>query len=117
MSQSRLVYSTALGRVPPPDGPEGPRSGGAPPRRPGAPADGVVRIFRERGGRGGKLVTAIHGLPGGAEELVALAADLRRLCGAGGTVKAGALELQGDHRERAAAFLAARGHRVKLAGG
>jgi translation initiation factor 1 len=75
----------------------------------------VVRIFRERGGRGGKVVTLIRGLPG--RDLTDLAGELRRLCGAGGTVKGGAIEVQGDHRDRVAAWLRTRGHTVKLAGG
>jgi translation initiation factor 1 len=80
------------------------------------PNDGVVRIFRERGGRNGKLVTVVRGLPSGAA-LLTLAADLKRLCGAGGTVKDNVLEIQGDHRERLAARLRAQGYTVKLAGG
>ena len=117
MSESRLVYSTALGRVRQPD--ERPESarGREPHHPPGAPKDGVVRLFRERGGRGGKVVTVVRGLPGNAAQLLALAAELRRLCGAGGTVKDGVLEVQGDHRERLAEWLRARGHTVKLAGG
>ncbi len=113
MSESRLVYSTALGRVRPPE--ESKRQEGRPAS--GAPKDGVVRLFRERAGRGGKVVTVVRGLPGSAAELLALAADLRRLCGAGGTVKDGVLEIQGDHRERLADWLRARGYPVKLAGG
>ena len=38
-------------------------------------------------------------------------------CGAGGTVKGGVIELQGDHREAVEAFLAARGLKSKRAGG
>ncbi|HEX7549464.1 MAG TPA: hypothetical protein VF579_02715 [Candidatus Methylomirabilis sp.] len=41
---------------------------------------------------------------------------LKRLCGAGGTVKGG-LEIQGDHRERLAERLREQGYPVKLAGG
>jgi translation initiation factor 1 len=60
-------------------------------------------------------VTVIRGL---APDAVAIAAaDLKRHCGTGGTVKAGTIELQGDHREKAAERLQAKGHRVKLAGG
>jgi len=81
-----------------------------------APADGVIRLFRERGGRNGKVVTVIRGLPPG-ERLLLLAADLKRLCGAGGTVKGDTLEIQGDHRDRLAAWLREKGHTVKLAGG
>ena len=75
----------------------------------------MVRIFRERSGRQGKVVTVIRGLP--ARELQARATELRRLCGAGGAVKSGAVEIQGDHRERIADRLKQLGHRVKLAGG
>ena len=79
--------------------------------------DGVVRIFRERGHRGGKTVTVIRGLPDRGPKLDALALELKRLCGAGGTVRDGLLEIQGDHRERIADRLRALGYRVKLAGG
>lgn len=82
---------------------------------PGAPADGVVRVFREKGGRGGKVVTVIRGLP--ATQLSGVASDLKKLCGSGGAVKDGVVEIQGDHREKVAARLQTQGHRVKLAGG
>jgi translation initiation factor 1 len=77
----------------------------------------VVRIARDRGNRGGKVVTVIHGLRARGGALEALAAELKRLCGAGGTVKEGVVEIQGDHRERVAERLRALGHTVKLAGG
>ena len=66
-------------------------------------------------GRNGKVVTVIRGLP--ARDLEARASDLKRLCGAGGAVKDGAVEIQGDHRERVAERLRGLGHTVKLAGG
>lgn len=81
------------------------------------PDDGVVRITRDRGNRGGKVVTVIHGLRARGAALEALAAELKRLCGAGGTVKDRVVEIQGDHRERVADRLRALGHTVKLAGG
>lgn len=114
MSGSRLVYSTHGGRVRQPD--ERPGISARPPVKSPAPNDGVLRIFRERGGRNGKVVTVVRGLPPGAAVLD-LAADLKRLCGAGGTVKDGALEIQGDHRERLTTHLRAKGYTVKLAGG
>ncbi len=79
------------------------------------PDDGVVRIFRDRSGRQGKVVTVIRGLP--AKDLESRATLLKRLCGAGGAVKEGAVEIQGDHRERIADKLRQLGHAVKLAGG
>jgi len=63
------------------------------------------------------VVTSISGLPGTAAEVAALARSLKSACGAGGTVKAGVVELQGDHRETIEAFLAARGLKSKRAGG
>jgi translation initiation factor 1 len=81
------------------------------------PQDGVVRIFRDRGNRGGKVVTVVRGLRARGVALEHVAAELKRLCGAGGTVKDGAIEIQGDHRERVAERLRALGHSVKLAGG
>jgi translation initiation factor 1 len=62
-------------------------------------------------------VTVIHGLPERGAALDARAGELRRLCGAGGTVKDGVVEIQGDHRERVAERLRALGYTVKLAGG
>jgi translation initiation factor 1 len=111
MENSRLVYST-----------DGGDRRGAPTRRahdvptgPRLPDDGVVRVFREKGGRGGKVVTVVRGLPG--SDLQTVAGDLKRHCGTGGAVKAAAVELQGDHRAKVAARLEAQGFRVKLAGG
>jgi translation initiation factor 1 len=110
MENRRLVYSTEPGRTPAPSAT--PARG-----RPAVPADGVVRIFRERGGRGGKVVTVIRGLRLPDAALAELTAELKRVCGAGGTVKDDAIEIQGDQRERIAERLRALGHRVKLAGG
>lgn len=77
------------------------------------PDDGVVRIAREK--RRASTVTVIHGLR--AAELDALAKELKRHCGTGGTAKDGVVELQGDHRDKAVAFLESKGRRVKRAGG
>ncbi|MBF6591388.1 MAG: hypothetical protein IVW57_12800 [Ktedonobacterales bacterium] len=85
--------------------------------RTGMPSDGIVRLAREKKGRGGKVVTVVYGVPGGDEELTRLAQELKRFCGAGGTVRDAAIELQGEHRERLKPRLEALGYRVKLAGG
>jgi translation initiation factor 1 len=79
------------------------------------PRDGVVRILRDRKQRGGKVVTVLAGVP--SARAATLATELKHLCGSGGTVKGDTIELQGDHRERAADLLRARGYAVKLAGG
>ena len=80
-------------------------------------SDGIVRVMRDRKGRGGKTMTVITGVPGGDEALAALAQQLKKLCGSGGTVKEGAIEIQGDHCDKVQAKLAALGYKVKRAGG
>jgi translation initiation factor 1 len=114
VSNSRLVYSTESGDHRGKDAARGTRPARND-RAPQLPNDGVVRVFREKGGRGGKTVTAVRGLPAG--DLPGVASDLKRHCGTGGAVKEGAVEIQGDHREKVAARLESRGYQVKLAGG
>lgn len=79
--------------------------------------DGVVRVSCETKGRGGKAVTLVRGLPLDAMALATLGKRLRSACGAGGSVKDGQLEIQGDHRSRVVEALKADGWTVKLAGG
>ncbi len=76
-----------------------------------------MRISRETKGRGGKAVTVVRGLAMDAATLDALAKQLKAACGSGGTVKDGVVEVQGDHGDKIAALLKARGHQVKRAGG
>ncbi|MGA8532730.1 MAG: translation initiation factor [Candidatus Tumulicola sp.] len=77
------------------------------------PNDGVVRIMRVR--RCASTVSIVIGLQ--PREIDAVAQTLKRHCGSGGTAKDGTVEIQGDHREKIAAWFAAQGRRVKLAGG
>ena len=79
--------------------------------------DGTVRVSRETKGRGGKAVTLVRGLALDEATLAALGKRLRSACGAGGTVKDGVLEVQGDHCDRVLAFLAQEGLTAKRAGG
>ena len=79
--------------------------------------DGIARVMRDRKGRGGKTVTVIDGVIGSEAELTTLAQQLKKLCGSGGTVKDGNIEIQGDHCEKVMAKLTALGYKVKRAGG
>jgi translation initiation factor 1 len=103
---SRLVYSTDKGKITPsapaPTAPKG---------------DGVLRVFRETKGRGGKCVCVIKGLEADKTALTALLKNLKQLCGTGGTLKDFDIEIQGDHRDKIKAYLEQQGHKVKLAGG
>ncbi len=79
---------------------------------------GRVEIRRLTGGRGGKTVTAASGFKGiGSAELAALAKKMQKSCGAGGTVKAGQIEIQGDKRDQVAALLTQAGFQPVMAGG
>jgi translation initiation factor 1 len=84
---------------------------------PVAAANAKVRVGREVSGRGGKAVSVISGLPLAGEALDELATRLKKLCGAGGAVKAGTIEIQGDHRDRLVAELHKLGYEAKRSGG
>ena len=116
----RLVYSTGVGRV------TTCSVCGRPYKKcrcdqPATPLaqkhDGIVRVMRDRKHRAGKTVTVISGVPGSEGEVVALVQQLKKLCGSGGTVKEGNIEIQGDHCDKVQARLSELGYKVKRAGG
>ena len=80
-------------------------------------ADGIVRVGRETAGRKGKGVTVITGVPLQAEALQKLAKQLKQKCGAGGSVKGGVIEIQGDHRDTLVDLLQQQGYTVRRSGG
>jgi translation initiation factor 1 len=80
-------------------------------------AGGSVRVVRETKGRKGKCVTLVSGVPLPPGELAEIARRLKQKCGAGGTVKNGIIEIQGDHRDTLVKELIALGYPVKKAGG
>jgi len=65
----------------------------------------------------GKGLTVITGIPLAGPKLEALAKQLKQKCGAGGTVREGSIEIQGDHRDMLAEELGKMGYVVKKAGG
>ena len=79
---------------------------------------GRVDVRRETGNRGGKTVTVIDGFTGiGLPEKEQLAKKMRAACGCGGTVKDGAIEIQGDQRATVARILTEAGFKPVMAGG
>lgn len=79
---------------------------------------GRVDIIRQTAHRGGKTVTVVTGFVGiGQAEKERLAKAMQKACGAGGTVKEGRIEIQGDQREAVARILTQAGFRPVLAGG
>lgn len=77
---------------------------------------GPVRVQATRGGKGGKTVTVITGLPSG--ELKPLCKKLKAQCGAGGKVREDSLEIQGDHAAKLVEILKEMGFKdTKKSGG
>jgi translation initiation factor 1 len=124
MNDSRLVYSTETGRICPACG----RPGSAcsckekkavrTDRQPMSyPKDGAIRIQRETKGHKGKTVTSVIGVPLENADLQKLAQQLKRRCGAGGSVLDGVIVIQGDHRQTLLDEIKKLGYTAKLAGG
>lgn len=113
--ETGIVYSTAYGRMCPncskPVAECGCRKKQEIPK-----GDGIVRVGRETKGRKGKGVTVISGVPLDEPGLKELARQLKAVCGAGGTIKDGVIEIQGDHREALLQEVKKRGWTVKRVG-
>ncbi|PAY02143.1 stress response translation initiation inhibitor YciH [Pseudoalteromonas sp. HM-SA03] len=109
MSESRLVYSTDIGRI---DTKESKQ------KVPGKVfKDGAVRIERQTKGRKGKGVMLVVGIDSEQHDLKKLAKTLKSKMGQGGAVKEGVIEIQGDDREKLKQLLEGQGFTVKIAGG
>ena len=116
-SDSRTVYTTESGRICPDCGRPVAECRCGSKTAPRPQGDGIVRVSLERKGRGGKTVTVVSGLRGSEADLKTIAAELKRRCGTGGTLKDGLVEIQGDHRDTLVAVLKAKGMQVKKVGG
>lgn len=79
--------------------------------------DGTVKLRRETKGRKGKGVTLVDGVLLPDNELKELAKRLKQLCGTGGSLKQGVIEIQGDKRDEIEQELVKRGFSVKRLGG
>ena len=120
MDNSRLVYSTESAKIFPSC--QKPVSECTCKKKnsrsqPNRKIDGIIRIQREVKGRKGKTVTTVSGFQINADELKNLATQVKRRCGAGGSVKDGVIIIQGDHRDTLITELKKRGFKAKIAGG
>ena len=115
----RIVYSTENGRISicPTCGESYKHCRCDQPSTSAKKSDGIVRVMRDRKQRGGKTVTVISGVQGDEATVTALAQQLKKLCGSGGTVKDGNIEIQGDHCDKIMTKLTALGYKVKRSGG
>lgn len=109
----RTVFSTELGRVCPRCGWPEKNCSCAAPAQEKVPDRIVARLRIEKAGRKGKTVTVVDSLPMNQDFLKALAKELKKLCGAGGTVVENRVEIQGDRLVRLREILSAKGWTVK----
>jgi translation initiation factor 1 len=72
-----------------------------------------VRVVLDTKGRKGKAVTVVSGLRHNPTTMEDIARILKQHCGAGGTVKEGVIEIQGDQRARVSSKLRAMNYIVK----
>ena len=114
-SGNRTVYSTEQGRICPGCGK--PIKQCTCRKETVSSGDGNVRVSRETKGRKGKGVTLIKGLDMNFDALVSMSKKLKVMCGSGGTVKSGIIEIQGDHIGRVLDYLKKQGVRAKRSGG
>lgn len=105
-------------------------TGGLPPGEATAPAPkrrqprtgptkrGRVDVRRETAGRGGRTVTVVSGFQKiSSPELEDLVREFQRACAAGGTLKKGQIEIQGDRCEVVMNLLVKKGFRPVRTGG
>ena len=112
--QSRPVYSTETGRLCPDCGQPLAACACSQAKNRQVLGDGKVLVSRSTKGRGGKTVTLVKGVALDGEALAALGKQLRSRCGAGGTVKNGGIEIQGEHGETVLQALLQAGHAARL---
>jgi translation initiation factor 1 len=110
---SRTVYSTGAGSICPGCGWPAHDCKCSSQVEEKVPTRPVAKLRIEKSGRGGKTVTVVDGLPRNSAFLKDLCQELKRACGAGGTVFETGVEIQGDKRDRVRDLLLKKGFLVK----
>ena len=80
------------------------------------PVDQRIRVYKEKRKKG-KVVTIVGDVVLARADMKDLARDLRTALGVGGTPREDSIELQGDCRDRARAWLVGNGWGLKQGGG
>lgn len=113
MSESWLDRLAALKQELPPD--EQTQQNSAEAAEKEAPAQsGRLDIVFERKGRAGKCATIVTGFTIDDSQIEALASEMKRSLGTGGSVRGGEILVQGDRREAVRAFLNAKGYKARI---
>lgn len=79
--------------------------------------DGIIRVRREKQGRAGKEVSVIRGVSGSPQDLQTHTGNIKKQCGAGGSIKDGEIIIQGDHIEFIMNYFTKLGMKIKKDGG
>lgn len=108
MSRSRLVWTSD-----PEEAKKLRDSGGVDPSHDAPVEAQQIRVTIDRKGRAGKSVTVASGFSLTPATLTAVAAQLKKKCGAGGTARESEIEIQGEHAETVTAELTRLGYRMK----
>tara|TARA_B110000003_G_C16570610_1_gene504134 strand:- start:99 stop:440 length:342 start_codon:yes stop_codon:yes gene_type:complete len=80
------------------------------------PSEQNIRLHLERK-RGGKILTRVKGFSESVSSLNIICKELKKICGAGGTVKNNEILIQGNKREIIKKILTDKNYNVKLSGG
>jgi translation initiation factor 1 len=81
------------------------------------PHEQTAYLHRDSKGRRGGPMTLVKKLALSESDMKELTRKLKQICGSGGTVKDGVIEIQGEHRDKIAQTLIEMGYKVKIAGG
>ena len=76
------------------------------------PGSQTARLRKKKRPRG-KVATVVGGLDPSGTDLLGLAARLKEICGAGGTIKDAVIELQGDHLDKVESALKSLGYKTR----
>jgi translation initiation factor 1 len=99
-------FAALGGRAPSKESSNSPPPSSKPPPQ---PTRERVTVRQERAGHGGKTVTVVEGPGLAGRDLTDLAREISRGLGVGARVEDGQVVVQGDQRERLAAWLESRG--------
>lgn len=76
--------------------------------------NGRLDIVFERKGRAGKCATIIAGFTIDDDEIAALASEMKRTLGTGGSSRGGEILIQGDRRQDVLRFLTSKGLKARV---
>jgi translation initiation factor 1 len=80
------------------------------------PQQQQLKVSLDKSGRAGKQVTLVSGFVGSANDLNDLAKMLKSRCGVGGSVKDGAVLIQGEFRDKVVEILIREGYKARRSG-